>query len=114
MIDRKQMQQFTALNLSPINKKAMELLRKVGRVSSPQTGLAVTHLMLWGLENGLRVRGLDDPEMLILNLAPNRVMKLLTETDSGDTLNLTLPNDPEEAASLLLEELMASLRAQPA
>lgn len=107
MIDRKQSQQFMALNLSPINRTALEMLRKLGRPMAPQSGLAVTSLMLWGLENGLRVRGLDDPEMLILEMPPERVMQLLT-TD------LTLPGDPLEAASLLLEELMASLRAQPA
>jgi hypothetical protein len=39
-------------------------------------------------------------------------MRLMTETEEGETFDLTLPENLEEAAAAILEELVASLKAQ--
>jgi hypothetical protein len=41
-------------------------------------------------------------------------MRLLTESAPGETYRIDLDPDPDQAAAQLLEELVASLRAQTA
>ena len=106
MIDRKQLVQTKALNLSPLNKKAAQFLRQTdwGMTATMPAALS---LIRWGLANGMGVKSMDAPDHLLLNLViklgQGKVMQLVEDAD------LSKAKTPEAAAEELLERFLSNL-----
>jgi len=107
----------TTYNKDPLNQQAATILAKYGIPYDPKTELAALVLIREALErNLLETPTIPEPLLLIAKLSANPAlaMRLMTESEPGVTFEITLPETLEEAAAAILEELVASLRAQPA
>lgn len=107
MIDQKQLSEITAANKLPINQAAANFLHQTDWGVNP-TRLHCLALMMWGLENGVVVRAMDEPADLLTSLE-NRLGPVGMSKLVEGSLDATTPL---EAASQLLETLLVSLEAQ--
>ncbi len=101
-------------NQAPINQQAMRILQKHQIAFNPATELAALVLIQTALERGLLdTQEITEPEILItqLSIRPRLAMSLMTEAEPGETFDLDLPDSLAEAASMILEEIVASLKA---
>lgn len=102
-------------NQDPLNQQAATILTKYGIPYDPKTELAALVLIREALErNLLETPTIPEPLLLIAKLSanPSLAMRLMTESGPGETFEIALPENLEEAAAAILEELVASLRAQ--
>jgi hypothetical protein len=84
---------------------------------SPEQEVAALALLRQALEKGaLETPTIEEPMLLLARLEadPQEAMRLLTESAPGETFEIDLDPDPDQAAAQLLEEIVASLRAQTA
>ena len=118
------------LNALPINRKALSLLKENKVPMDRRRQIAAAQLMLWFLaENpdlqlepwaqppwAERDQDAEQAKLLILRLEkddPQLLMRLLTQTESGDAYQIDLSGTAQEAAETMLEELMSAIQAQP-
>ena len=109
---------YTTLNNLDPNPQAARILAAHAIPWSPQTDLASLALIRYVLEAGeLQTPTILEPLLLVAKLScrPQEAMRLLMETDLGEPFatEIELENDPAQAAAQLLEEIVASLQAQP-
>jgi hypothetical protein len=114
---------FSEYNKHPLNQQAMRILETHQIRAShghepfnPKTELASLVLIQEALERNLLDTGeIEEPELLIAKLAanPELAMTLMTESEPGVEFSLELPESLEEAAAVILEEIVASLKALP-
>jgi hypothetical protein len=102
------------LNMLEPNTQARAILSKHQIPWSPRSELASLALIRHALTQGsLATPTIPEPELLLAKLAANpaQAMRLLTESAPGETFEIHLEDDPTEAASQLLEEIIASIRS---
>ena len=102
-------------NADPLNQQAATILMKYGIPFDPKTELAALVLIREALDlNLVETLTIPEPLLLIAKLSanPSLAMMLMTESEPGVTFQIDLPETLEEAAAAILEELVASLRAQ--
>jgi|APLak6261665176_1056049.scaffolds.fasta_scaffold44327_1 hypothetical protein len=102
-------------NADPLNQQAATILTQYRIPFDPSRELAALVLIREALErNLLETPTIPEPLLLIAKLSanPSLAMSLMTESEPGVTFEITLPESLEEAAAAILEELVASLKAQ--
>ena len=105
------------LNSQPLNRQAADILSCNRMPWSPEQEVAALALLRHALEKGaLETPTIEEPMLLLARLEadPQEAMRLLTESAPGETFEIDLDPDPDQAAAQLLEEIVASLRAQTA
>jgi len=105
------------LNSLPLNQQAADILSRHKIPWSPAQEVAALALLRQALEKGaLETPAIEEPMLLLerLEADPQEAMRLLTESAPGETFEIDLDPDPDQAAAQLLEEIVASLRAQSA
>jgi hypothetical protein len=105
------------LNSQPLNQQAADILSRNRMPWSPEQEVAALALLRQALEKGaLETPTIEEPMLLLARLEadPQEAMRLLTESAPGETFEIDLDPDPDQAAAQLLEEIVASLRAQTA
>ena len=104
------------LNEASINQQSKRILKNYEIPFDPSTNLASLVLIWAALERDLLdTRALDEPMLLLgaLRENPELAMDLMTKTDLGeDKFELELSETLEEAASQMLEEILAGIRAR--
>jgi hypothetical protein len=101
-------------NMDPLNQQAARILRDQRIPFDPFTELAILTLVRSVIEqNQLEIRAIPEPLLLVTKLQanPDLAMSLVTESEPGIPFQITLPPDIVEAAAVLLEEIIASLKA---
>ena len=102
-------------NKNPLNQQATRILSQYKIPFDPNQELATLVLIREALERKLlETPTIPEPLLLIAKLAanPSLAMSLMTESEPGVTFEITLPENLEGAAATILEELVASLKAQ--
>lgn len=111
------MRTYATLNRHSLNQRAAEILTQTHFRWSSMTELASLALIRHALERGVLDcrRAIAEPEWLLATLQarPEQAMRLMTETDLGESFEIDLDDDPDEAARQILEEIIASIRALP-
>ena len=105
------------LNSQPLNQQAADILTRGQIPWNPEQEIAALALLRHALEKGaLETPTIEEPMLLLARLEanPEEAMRLLTESAPGETYEIDLDPDPDQAAAQLLEEIVASLRAQSA
>lgn len=108
---------YATLNSQPLNQQAAAILAGNRMAWSPAREVAALALLRQALEKGaLETPTIAEPMLLLARLEadPEEAMRLLTESAPGETYAIDLDPDPDQAAAQLLEEIVASLRAQSA
>jgi hypothetical protein len=108
---------YATLNSQPLNRQAADILSRHKMRWSPAQAIAALALLRQALEKGvLETPTIEEPMLLLARLEadPEEAMRLLTESAPGETYQIDLDPDPDQAAAQLLEEIVASLRAQTA
>ncbi len=116
--DRNTSSQTEIANQMPISLAAATFLKKTDWGGNP-THPIVTSLMQWGLENGIRVTEMTEPEGWMLRLekarGPVGMVLLITGSQGGEenlaAEDLLAEETPLDAAAMLLENLMLNYRA---
>lgn len=108
---------YTNMNSQQPNPQAARILAANAIPWSPETDLASLALLRHVLEAGeLETPTITEPLLLVakLHARPQEMMRLLTETDLGEPFatEMELDNDPAQAASQLLEQIVESLQAR--
>ena len=102
-------------NANPLNQQAALILERYEIPFNPNQELATLVMIRGALErNLLETPTLPEPLLLISKLEANPAlaMNLMTESEPEVTFEMTLPENLEEAAAMVLEEIVASLKAQ--
>ena len=105
------------LNSQPLNQQAANILLRKRMPWNPAQEVAALALLRHALQKGtLETPTIEEPMLLLARLEanPEEAMRLLTESAPGETYPIDLDPDPDQAAAQLLEEIVASLRAQTA
>jgi hypothetical protein len=105
---------FSNLNLHDLNRRSAEILEAGHLPWSPASELASVALIRHALEtSAVEIRAIEEPDLLLAKLQahPQETMHLLTQTDLGEPFEIDLDSNPIQAATQLLEEILASLRA---
>lgn len=119
MINHKPLAQIELANKHPLNQAAATFLKQTDWRPSADS-LHALDLILWALDNGLRVRTIAEPGAYLLDLhdhlGPMRLTKLIAGEVSPDEANLTAAEvlaetTPLDAAMLLLDSLLANWQA---
>lgn len=108
---------YATLNSQPLNQQAADILSRHQIPWSPAQEVAALALLRHALHKGaLETPTIEEPMLLMARLeaSPEEAMRLLTESAPGEVYEITLDPDPDQAAAQLLEEIVASLRAQSA
>ena len=108
---------YATINSQPLNRQAADILARSQMPWSPAREVAALALLRHALQKGsLEMPTIAEPMLLLARLEadPEEAMRLLTESAPGETYRIDLDPDPDQAAAQLLEELVASLRAQTA
>lgn len=109
---------YATLNGHPLNRQAADILSRHTIPWSPAQEVAALALLRQVLDKGaLETPTIEEPMLLIARLEanPEEAMRLLTEPEPGEVYEIPLDrDDPVQAAAQLLEEIVASLRAQSA
>ena len=108
---------YATLNSQLLNRQAADILSRHKIPWSPAQEVAALALLRHALQKGaLETRTIEEPMLLMARLeaSPEEAMRLLTESAPGEVYEITLDPDPDQAAAQLLEEIVASLRAQSA
>lgn len=108
---------YALLNSQPLNQRAATILSQGQLPWSPDQEIAALALLRQGLQKGaLETPTIEEPMLLMARLEanPEEAMRLLTESAPGESYEIELDPDPDQAAAQLLEEIVASLRAQSA
>lgn len=108
------MQEYQSLNILPINRQATRLLSKTCWKHQLPAGLSVAALMRWAVDQGgIELPTTNDEAMGLLTRLekknPQKLMDLLTKTDSGNEIQQLLPKDPMEAAAQLWNDLLTAV-----
>ena len=108
---------FRELNKHPLNRQAEQILSQNNLQFSPGEELAAIALINHAMSRDLlEIRGIDEPELLLAKLHANPIltMELMTQSGSEESfqLDLTESETIEEAAAQILEEIIATIRAQ--
>ena len=108
---------YAMLNSQPLNQQAADILSRSQMLWNPDQEVAALALLRHALQKDtLETPTIEEPMLLMVRLeaAPEEAMRLLTESAPGETYEIDLEPDPDQAAAQLLEEIVASLRAQSA
>ena len=108
---------YATLNSQPLNQQAAGILSCSRMLWSPDQEIAALALLRHALQKGaLETPMIEEPMLLMVRLEanPEEAMRLLTESAPGETYEIDLDPDPNQAAAQLLEEIVASLRSQSA
>jgi hypothetical protein len=108
---------FETLNSQSLNRQAADILARNRMPWNPDQAVAALALLRHALQTGvLETPTIAEPMLLLARLEadPEEAMRLLTESAPGETYLIDLDPDPDQAAAQLLEEIVASLRAQTA
>jgi len=108
---------FETLNSQSLNRQAADILSNNRMPWTPAQEVAALALLRHALQKGtLETPTIAEPMLLLARLEadPEEAMRLLTESAPGETYPIDLDPDPDQAAAQLLEEIVASLRAQTA
>ena len=108
---------YVTLNSQPLNQQAADILSRGRMPWNPDQEVAALALVRHALHTGvLETPTIEEPMLLMARLEanPEEAMRLLTESAPGETYEIDLDPDPDQAAAQLLEEIVASLRAQSA
>ena len=108
---------FETLNSQSLNRQAADILSNNRMPWTPAQEVAALALLRHALQKGtLETPTIAEPMLLLARLEadPEEAMRLLTESAPGETYLIDLDPDPDQAAAQLLEEIVASLRAQTA
>jgi hypothetical protein len=106
---------YATLNSQPLNRQAAEILSHHRISWTPGQEVAALALVRHALQRGvLQTPTIEEPMLLLVRLEadPAETMRLLTESAPGEVYTIDLDRDPDQAAAQLLEEILASLRAQ--
>ena len=108
---------YARLNRQSLNQQAAGILSRGRMPWNPEQEVAALALLRHALQKGvLEMPTIEEPMLLMARLEadPEAAMLLLTESAPGETYAIDLEPDPDQAAAQLLEEIVASLRAQSA
>lgn len=108
---------YATLNGQPLNRQAADILSRHKIPWTPAREVAALALLRQALDKGaLETPTIEEPMLLLARLEanPEEAMRLLTESAPGEVYEIALDPDPDQAAAQLLEEIVASLRAQSA
>jgi hypothetical protein len=108
---------FETLNSHALNQQATDILSRNRMPWNPDQEVAALALLRHALQKDvLETPTIEEPMLLLARLEadPAEAMRLLTESAPGETYPIDLEPDPDQAAAQLLEEIVASLRAQTA
>jgi hypothetical protein len=103
------------LNSQPLNRQVADILTRHGIPWTPGQEVAALALVRHALQGGLlQTPTVEEPMLLLARLEadPGEAMRLLTESAPGEVYEIDLDQEPDQAAAQLLEEILASLRAQ--
>jgi hypothetical protein len=106
---------YATLNAQLLNQRAAEILSHHRIPWTPGQEVAALALVRHALQRGvLQTPTIEEPMLLLARLEadPGEAMRLLTESAPGEIYAIELDRDPDQAAAQLLEEILASLRAQ--
>jgi hypothetical protein len=106
---------YARLNSLSLNQQAADILAHSRMPWNPEQEIAALALLRHALQRGaLETPTIEEPMLLMARLEanPEEAMRLLTESAPGETYEINLETDPDQAAAQLLEEIVASLRAQ--
>jgi hypothetical protein len=106
---------YATLNSQPLNRQIADILSHHRIPWTPGQEVAALALVRYALQRGvLQTPTIEEPMLLLARLEadPGETMRLLTESAPGEVYAIDLDRDPDQAAAQLLEEILASLRAQ--
>jgi hypothetical protein len=102
-------------NQHRLNQQALRILNQNQIPCNQETELAALALVRTAVQSNLLETEIEEPELLIAKLAalPALAMSLMTESEPGIKyeVNLSEAESLEEAAAMILEEIVASLKA---
>lgn len=107
---------ISQFNQNPLNQQSLKILDQNQIAFNQETDLAALTLVRTALESNLLETGtIEEPLLLISKLAvlPELAMSLMTESEPGIKYEVDLSETEslEEAAAMILEEIVASLKA---
>jgi hypothetical protein len=106
---------ISQFNLNPLNQQSIKILMQNQIPFNQELELAALVLARRALASNLLETGIEEPLLLIdkLTALPELAMSLMTESEPGITFKLDLSEAEslEEAAAMILEEIVASLKA---
>lgn len=102
-------------NQNLLNQQSLEILNQNKIPFNPETELAALVLVRTALESNQLETEIEEPILLIAKLAalPELAMSLMTESEPGVNYEVDLSESEslEEAGAMILEEIVASLKA---
>jgi hypothetical protein len=102
-------------NQNLLNQQSLEILNQNKIPFNPETELAALVLVRTALESNQLETEIEEPILLVAKLAalPELAMSLMTESEPGVNYEVDLSESEslEEAGAMILEEIVASLKA---